>query len=118
MNVVANQDNFTLDCNVDAIASVTNEDVVWYQLDREGLASFPQDGTICETSGSGGGSGAGIGDLFGGEQFNVTGKIVANGTFSLTFDPVEFGDEGYYACVVLSGGEQRCFSNYVTVTGE
>lgn len=43
---------------------------------------------------------------------------MANGSNSLVFNPVQFGDEGYYVCVVQLGTEQQCFSNYVTVVGE
>ena len=43
---------------------------------------------------------------------------MANGSNSLVFNPVQFGDEGYYVCVIQLGSEQQCFSNYVTVVGE
>ena len=114
MNVVAGEDNATLNCDV----ALEEDDVAWYKLTEDGLVSFPPSGTSCEVSGSGSGSGGSLGDFFAEDQFNVTGEIVASGNYSLTFAPVVFGDEGYYACVVQSGGQQRCFSNYVTVTGE
>ena len=43
---------------------------------------------------------------------------MANGSNSLVFNPVQFGDEGYYICVIQLGSEQQCFSNYVSVVGE
>ena len=114
VNAMAGNDSATLNCDV----ALEEENVVWYKLTADSLVSFPRSGTSCEVSGSGSGSGEPLGDLFAGDQFNVTGEIVANGNFSLTFAPVMFDDEGYYACVVMSGGRQRCFSDYVTVTGE
>ena len=86
---------------------------------------LPPDGTECDqTLMSGSGSGSSQNIQSGAPMptndntvVNITGDVVATGNvYSLI--PVQFGDEGYYVCVVETGHEQACFSNYVTVTGE
>ena len=119
MNAVHLQDSVTFNCDVQAVISITQDDIFWYKLDREVLSQLPPNGTSCgELFMSGSGSGSTTREAGARREFNITGDIVANGNYSFTLDPIQFGDEGYYACVVQSGSEQKCFSNYVTVVGE
>lgn len=119
MTAIASQRNITLNCEVQ-VPSVNEEDVFWYKLNSDILPQFPPGGASCGellTPGSGSGSGD-VGLNIPRNEFNITGEVVANGSYSLTFDPIQFGDEGYYVCVVQSGSEQQCFSDHVTVAGE
>ena len=103
MAVIALRDDVFLKCDISSVF----DSIVWYKVSSDFLSQLPSDGTECnQTLTSGGGS-----------NVNITGDIVENGNV-YDISPVQFGDEGYYVCVVQTGGEQACFSNYVTVTGE
>lgn len=131
MNATNLQTNVTLNCDVqnNILSPISEDDVLWYKLSSDTLSQFPPDGTSCGQvldSGSGSGIRSGYGirsgsgtELLPRNEFNITGDIVANGSFSLTIAPIQFGDEGYYVCVIRSAeSEQECFSNYATVVGE
>ena len=121
MTVVALQDAVSLNC--DTTSAFDN--IVWYKVSSDLLSQLPADGTECDQtliSGGGSGSGQNIFPLgtpvpINDSMVNITGVIVGNGN-DYNLSPVKFGDEGYYVCVVQTGGEQACFSNYVTITGE
>lgn len=92
---------------------------MWYKLGGDILSQFPPNGTSCSHPQSpGSGSGSDIPGLGPRNDFNITGEVMANGSNFLLFNPVQFGDEGYYICVIQLGSEQQCFSSYVTVVGE
>ena len=121
MTVVAFQDAVSLNCDITSVF----DNIVWYKVSGDILSQLPANGTECDQtliSGSGSGSGHNISPLntplpTNYSMINITGVIVGNGS-DYNLSPVEFGDEGYYVCVVQTGGEQACFSNYVTITGE
>ena len=105
------RENANLTCDIDlAQSGVVDGAIVWYRVSNDLLAQLPPDGVDC------GGTTTPIPSN--NSMVNITGGIVANGsTYELI--PVQFGDEGYYVCVIRSRDEQQlCFSNYVTVTGE
>ena len=122
MAVIALRDNISLNCDVSSVF----DSIVWYKVSSDLLFRLPADGTECGRTliPSGNGSGSGQ-DVFllgtpvptNDNMINITGDIVGNGSV-YNLSPVQFGDEGYYVCVVQTGGEQACFSNYVAVTGE
>ena len=115
-------DVISLNCDISSVF----DSIVWYKVNSDLLSRLPTDGTECDqtlTSGDGSGSGQ---DLFllgtpvptnDNIMVNITGDIVGSGNV-YNLGPVQFGDEGYYVCVVQTGGEQACFSNYATVTGK
>lgn len=121
MVAVALRDDVSLNCDISSVF----DSIIWYKVSSDLLSQLPTDGTECDqtlTSGGGSGSGQNIFQLgtpvpVNDSMVNITGDIVGNGS-DYNLRPVRFGDEGYYVCVVQSGGEQACFSNYVTVTGE
>ena len=118
MTVVAFQDAVSLNCDITSVF----DNIVWYKVSSDLLSQLPANGTECDQtliSGSGSGSGHNTSPLLPTNDItvNITGVIVGNGN-DYNLSPVEFGDEGYYVCVVQTGGEQACFSNYVTITGE
>lgn len=121
MAAVALRDDVSLNCDTSSVF----DRIVWYKVSSDLLSQLPADGTECDqtlTSGGGSGSGQNIFQLgtpvpINDSMVNITGDIVGNGS-DYNLRPVQFGDEGYYICVVQAGGEQACFSNYVTVTGE
>ena len=123
MTAEALRSDVYLNCDI----SSAFDNIVWYKVSNDLLSQLPAEGTECDrTLTSGGGSGSGqYNNIFplgtpvptNDSMINITGDIVGNGSdYNLT--PVQFGDEGYYVCVVQTGGEQACFSNYVTVSGE
>ena len=117
MTVVAFQDAVSLNCDITSAF----DNILWHKVSSDLLSQLPADGTECDQtliSGSGqnislSGTPLPIND----SMVNITGVIVGNGN-DYNLSPVKFGDEGYYVCVVQTGGEQACFSNYVTITGE
>ena len=121
MKVIAFQDAVSLNCDITSAF----DNIVWYKVSSDLLSQLPANGTECDQtliSGSGSGSGHNIPPsstplTTNDSIVHITGIIVGNGN-DYNLSPVEFGDEGYYVCVVQTGGEQACFSNYVTITGE
>jgi hypothetical protein len=119
VTVIALRDAVSLKCEI----SSAFYSIVWYKVSSDLLPQLPADGTECDqTLTSGDGSGQNIFSLgtpvpINDSIINITGDIVGNGSH-YNISLVQFGDEGYYVCVVQTVGEQACFSNYVTITGE
>jgi hypothetical protein len=116
VTVIALRDAVSLNCDI----SGAFDSIVWYKVSSDLLSQLLADGTECVTSG--GGSDQNIFSLgtpvpINDSIINITGDIVGNGS-DYNISLVQFGDEGYYVCVVQTGGEQACYSNYVTITGE
>lgn len=123
VKVRALRDDVSLNCDINSAF----DSIVWYKVSSDLLSQLPADGTECDQmliSGDGSGSGSGP-NIFqlntpvprSDNMVNIVGDIVGNGS-DYNLSPVQFGDEGYYVCVVQTGGEQACFSNYVSITGE
>ena len=129
------QGPFTVNCSAASFA--TEDQIRWIKLN---IADFEQfrmaNSTECEVSGSGSGNvmGSGSGSFRSSESEDVLvpdegsgnsapmlPSFLANGTFSmgsiLTFNSVNFGDEGYYVCVVTLP-TSVCYSHNFTLTGK
>ena len=113
------QGPFTVNCNAASFA--TEDQIQWIKLNIADFEQFKMaSSTECEASESGSGNVI-VPDDGSGNSAPMLPSFLANGTFSmgsiLTFNSVNFGDEGYYVCVVTLP-TSVCYSNNFTLTGK